>query len=793
MRPLSLPKSAISAANQNLLRSARESLRLLATLGALAILHGCSQSSGAGAGTVAPPSPFIQVTVNPPTSSVILGNTQTFAATVTGISNTAIAWSVNGVPGGNATSGTITTTGTYTAPEDLPSPASVQITATSTADPTKSATATVSIISDIVVQVTPNIAGVELGALQPFSATILSAGHPDPTLRWSISGAPCPNQCGTVDAHGNFTAPQILPSPASLTVTAQSVADPSKQASAAITITSHFSLTVSAPANVPTGASAAIVATLTPAPNSNPSQALSWALSGPGCNGSSCGTLTTITSQVVGANPQSSVATSSTATATYTAPSSAPSPNTVTISVTAQADPSKQAQATLAIAQGAGVSITPLTATLAANHRVTLTPQITGSANANVLWNVNGIPGGNATLGQICVQSSSPCQPALTASSAPVDYLAPGAIPTPNPLTVQAVSAADATKNASAQITVINHVLVSVLPSGITLAPAAVQGFTASVLGSANQQVVWQISGAACSGGTGQGSGVCGIIDTSGTYTAPSAPPSPDALQVIAVSQDDASQSGAANVTISTGANISSLHPASVYAGAAQGFTLQVDGSGFIANASGASSAIVIAGSARTTTCASSTRCLAPVTASDVSTAGTVSVQIENPGGPESNAVDLVVAAPNSSDASITLTASAPGATGQNIVVVDSTTAGISTANDDVDLNLAAIGAFSTVTNSCTLGGNPVTFVRPASGSSTADLCLFSESGLDASMTVAVSGPGDVTVISEQPAGLGILHVTLIVPAAAAPGPRTLFIQTTNLDKTSASGAVILQ
>jgi hypothetical protein len=785
MRPLALPNSAISAANQNLLRSAKRFVCALAMFAALAILQGCSQSSG-GRGSIAPPLALIQVTVNPPTSSVILGNTQTFAAAVTGTANTAVTWNVNGIPGGNATTGTITPTGAYTAPADLPSPASVQITATSAADPTKSATAAVSIISDIVVRITPNIAGVELGALQPFSATIVSAGHPDTTLRWSISSAACPNQCGTVDTRGNFTAPQILPSPASLTVIAQSVADPGKQASAAITITSHFSLTVSAPANVPTGASAAIVATLTPAPNSNPSQALSWALSGPGCNGSSCGTLTTITSQIVGASPQSS-------TANYTAPSSSPSPNTVTISVTPQADPSKQAQATLAIAQGVGVSVTPLAATLAADHRVTLTPQVTGSANTNVLWNVNGIPGGNATLGQVCVQSSSPCQPVLTASSALVDYLAPGSIPTPNPVTVQAASVADPTKNASAQITVINHVLVSVLPSSVTLAPAAVQGFTASVLGTANQQVVWQISGTACGAGAGEGSGVCGTINTSGTYTAPSAPPSPDALQVLAVSQDDTTQSGAASVTISTGANILSLHPASVYAGAAQGFTLQVDGSGFIANASGTNSTILIAGSAGTTTCASSAECIAPVSASDVSTAGTVSVQIENPGGTESNVVELVVAAPNSSDASIALTASAPEAIGQNIVVVDPTTAGISAVNDDVDLNLAAIGAFSTVSNSCTLGGNPVTFVRPANGTSTADLCLFSESGLDASMTVTVSGPADVTVISEQPAGLGILHITLVIPAAAAPGPRTLFIQTTNLDKTSATGAAILQ
>jgi hypothetical protein len=57
-------------------------------------------------------------------------------------------------------------------------------------------------------------------------------------------------------------------------------------------------------------------------------------------------------------------------------------------------------------------------------------------------------------------------------------------------------------------------------------------------------------------------------------------------------------------------------------------------------------------------------------------------------------------------------------------------------------------------------------------------------------MTYSISGPGDVAVISKQPAGLGIIHLALQVPAGADPGARTLFIQNTNLDKTAASGAL---
>jgi hypothetical protein len=674
--------------------------------------------------------------------------------------------------------GTITSAGVYTAPADLPTLASVQVTATSHADPTKSGSATLAITSDITLNLTPNPASVELGASRAFQATVTSSGHPDTAMRWSLSGPACTSGCGTVDASGKYTAPQTLPAPASATLTAQSVADRSKQVSAALAITSNFSLQLSAPSSVPTGATATIVATFTPVPGSNPNTALAWALSGPGCSGNSCGTLTVVTTQSTGGSP---VADS----ATYTAPSTAPSPNTVTVTVTPQADPSKKAQATLVIGAGVNVSVLPSTATLAANHRVTLNAQVSGTPNTGVIWSVNGIAGGNSVFGQICAVGSNPCQTVTNATTTPVEYLAPGAIPSPNPVSATAVSAADSTKSASAQITVINHVLVSVLPGSVALAPLAVRGFTASVLGTSDQNVVWQVQGTGCST-----AGICGTINPSGTYTAPSAAPTPDSIQVVAISSDDTSQSGIANVTISAGANILTLHPSSVYAGAGQGFTLRVDGSGFTASSPGPGSAMLIGGTARVTTCTSALECTAPVAAADVAVAGSVSVQIQNPNGTKSNAVALIVAAPNVSDEVIALSSSAPAATGKDIVVVDPTTAGVSVPGNDLDLNVAALGQFNTATNSCTLGGSAIPLQRPASGTSTADICIFSQSGFDTSMSYTVSGSGDVAVISKQPAGLGIIHLTLQVPANAATGARTVFIQNTNLDKTAASGVL---
>ena len=727
-----------------------------------------------------PPTPSITVTVTPTSGTILLGNSQTFAATVTNTTNTSVSWSVNSIPAGSASAGTITADGVYTAPADLPSPTTVTIAATSQADATKSATAQLTIASDITIGLAPANASVELGATQSIHATLTSAGHPDTAVRWSVSGAACPSACGSVDLSGKYTAPGILPSPTSATLTAQSVADPSKQSSVAVSITSNFTLQVTAPQSVPAGGAATIVATMTPVAGSNPSAILSWSLSGPGCSSTTCGTLTVVTTQGSGGSVIAD-------TATYTAPSTPPNPDSVIVTVTPQADPAKMAQAAMAIQAGINVSLSPATGTLAANHRVTLTAQIFGTANTAVNWSVSGVSGGSTTLGQICVVGSSPCQSVSSGNALQVDYLAPGAIPQPNPVSVMATSAADTTKSASAQITVINHVLVSVQPQSITLAPLGVQGFTATVLGTGNQSVVWQIRGTACV------SGVCGSIDANGNYTAPSSAPTPDALQVLAVSSDDTTQSGTANVTISTGASIFSLHPASIYAGAADGFTLLVEGSGFTASSPGSGSILLVAGTARTTTCIAATECTAPVTAADVSVAGNISVQLVNPSGTASNAVSLVVAPPNASDDVVALTSAFPIATGKDIVVVDPTTAGVSAQGNDVDINVAALGMFSVANNSCSLSGNPLALQRPASGTVTTDLCVFSESGLDTSMTYTVSGPGDITVIAKQPAGLGIIHLTLQIPATALPGARTLFLQNTNLDKTAASGALVVQ
>jgi hypothetical protein len=183
------------------------------------------------------------------------------------------------------------------------------------------------------------------------------------------------------------------------------------------------------------------------------------------------------------------------------------------------------------------------------------------------------------------------------------------------------------------------------------------------------------------------------------------------------------------------------------------------------------------------------------LTAADLQSAGNLIVQIQNPGGTTSNAATFVVLAPGSGAGSIPLTPSAPSSTGNDIIVVDLSTNGGSGAAGNVDLTVAAFGLYTVATSSCTLGASPVVVVRPATGVGTADLCAFSVSGLEPSYIYTVDGPvvPDITVSAQEPLGLGIIHLTLQVPATASAGTRTLFIQDPEGDLAAGTGIIEVQ
>jgi hypothetical protein len=700
---------------------------------------------------------------------VLLGNSVAFSASVSNSSNSSVIWSVSGVAGGNPTLGSISTDGVYTAPAVLPSPATITIAATSAADPAKSASASVTVTSDLSLTLSPANAGIELGAQQAFQAAVISAGRPSSKVLWTLNGPGCTGaRCGTVNDSGVVTAPQILPSPASEILTATSVADPSRQVSAILNITSNFSLNLAGPSSLVTGDSADYVATLIPAANSIPDSTIQWSLSGNGCVGVACGTL--------------SISASGT-TATYSAPVSTNPPGAIHIRAIPLADPSKSV--TLEVTLQSPITLAPSTSIRAIGHRQRLSATVL-NADTRVNWFVNGVPGGTSSLGQICVADSSPCQPVLSALAGEVDYLAPATVPAPNPVTITIVSAADPSRSASSAITVLPHLVVSVSPPAAMIAPGESRRYTADVAGTSNQQVVWQISGAAC----GSIGNLCGAINPAGVYAAPAIPPSPNVFSITATSSEDTSRMGAASVSILTVPTILSLLPSSILNGGPGGITLRVEGGNFVPSSPGPGSFIRVDGSARATQCDSPAVCWTTLTGGDIALSGNHSIQIQNPNGTLSAAVSLITVSETISNDQITLSASAPDVSGKNIIVVDLTTSGSSLPADNVNLNIISLSQFQPLTGSCAIAAGPVALVRPASGTTTAHLCAFSVSGLDASFTYTFSGPADLAVIGKEPVGLGIVHLTASLPSMAQIGARSMFVENANHDVTTATGAV---
>ena len=105
--------------------------------------------------------------------------------------------------------------------------------------------------STVTVSVQPGSGIIFLGATQQFQATV--AGTSNSSVTWTVDGAPGGNSTvGTISAAGLYSAPAILPSPPSVTITAVSSAVATATGSAAVTLKDDIAVTVSPPtATVP--------------------------------------------------------------------------------------------------------------------------------------------------------------------------------------------------------------------------------------------------------------------------------------------------------------------------------------------------------------------------------------------------------------------------------------------------------------------------------------------------------------------------------------------------------------
>jgi beta-glucanase (GH16 family) len=168
----------------------------------------------------------VKMSLSPASMSLLPSQTQKFTATVGGTSTAGLTWSYSPSVGNLSTSGTAAV---YVAPSTAPTTQTVMITATSLADPSASAAAVVTLKQAVTASVSPSSVSLLPGGTQQFTATILGGINAGTT--WSISPA-----LGSISAAGLYTAPAAMPASAAITITATSVSDPTKSASASVTI-----------------------------------------------------------------------------------------------------------------------------------------------------------------------------------------------------------------------------------------------------------------------------------------------------------------------------------------------------------------------------------------------------------------------------------------------------------------------------------------------------------------------------------------------------------------------------
>lgn len=114
------------------------------------LVMGLASGCGGSSGTQSQSGTVTSVSVLPATATVQAGASVQFSATVLGAGNydRTVHWTVNDVTGGDPNVGTITTAGLYTPPASVPNPNVLTITAVSSGDATKTATAALTVIEN---------------------------------------------------------------------------------------------------------------------------------------------------------------------------------------------------------------------------------------------------------------------------------------------------------------------------------------------------------------------------------------------------------------------------------------------------------------------------------------------------------------------------------------------------------------------------------------------------------------------------------------------------------------------
>jgi len=536
-----------------------------------------SQGAVSSAGT----SPTVAISVSPASIYLYGGQSAQFTASVSGNANTQVIWSISqGV-------GSIVN-GLYSAPSSVSSDSLVTILATSVADPTKSASATILLgpavtpavttppPSDVSITLRPRGSSLQAGQSRQFSATV--SGSSDTAVTWSLS----PN-VGTV-SNGLYTAPSTISATQVVQITATSVADSTQSATSNITLNASVAAAPPPPPPPPPPAATSVSpATATVAPggtgqfsvqNLPSGVTVAWAVS-PAVGSIASSGLYTAPSPVaaqqiltVTATNSSTQAVLGTATLTLTATPQTPSvtPSTVTVA------PAGTQQFTVQnLPSGTTVrwSISPTTGSIsgglytapatvptqttvtvtaknASTHAVLATATLTltatpppppsvSPATASVgPWGTQQFSVQNLPSGVTAAWSVNPATGSIASSGL---YTAPNTVATQTTVTVTATNSSTNAVLGTATLTLTATPSPSVTPSTVTLAPSGTQQFSVQNPPS-GVTVAWSVSPAT------------GSIASSGLYTAPNSVATQTTVTVTATNSSTQAVLGTATLTL---------------------------------------------------------------------------------------------------------------------------------------------------------------------------------------------------------------------------------------------------
>jgi uncharacterized protein (DUF1800 family) len=573
--------AATTAATENGGTAVKRSALILVTM-LVVFFGGCAEAVFPGGGE---PQPFA-LSVTPASATLAGLSTQQFTAKANSGATPALAWAVNGAAGGNATLGTISATGLYTAPEFPPTPNTITISATESSNSKRTGTSAVTLNNPVPQLNSASPTTIPIGAFTisitglhfAKGATVYLGTAPLNTT-WISSTQ--------LTATGTATNAQA----GAVTITVQNPA-PGPSSSSGISAQIGVGVVVQVTpltGMVRAGSQQVFSATVTGTTNTG----VSWSVNGVVGGSATLGT-------VIGNG-------------NYTAPTTLPNPNTITVTATSIANSNASGNAAVTLANPAPL-LTSVSPTTIPVGPFTLTLTGSGFLPQSV------VNFGSQTLATTFVSAT---QLTATGTASTVGAVA---------ITVTNPNPGSATSGAiTAQVVTTSDITVAVSPKTATVGAGNTTQFQATVTGTTNTSVTWSVNNVP------YGNNTVGYIDGNGNYTAPTILPALSSVTITATSVVDTTKSDSATVTLQNPVpTITGITPGTLGVGA---FQITIYGTGLVGT-----SAAAFGGQPMQVTYASSTMITAVGTAA-AAQAGQVTVVVTNPapGGGTSNGFPVTV------------------------------------------------------------------------------------------------------------------------------------------------------